>query len=284
MKKVLSLILALCLLLTMSCAMAEDVIARDYERTETTATDPATGREVDLNNIYVAAVNKSMGSFWMDGANTEGTAWAERTDGVTWGYYPAATVDAAAQMSALSDALATDPDVLLISPTSGEAVNEDGDAFVAAKLKAAAKQLRRDLGPQANDPESLPCRLEAAARLFDEEKDLKKRAKEAREALDTKTKATIEGLTDEQALAMLNAKWVKPLVAEFHMLPDAVIDGLVEKVQALRDKYSETYADIDAQIQQAESELVGMLGQLTGNEYDMAGINELAKLLGGELR
>ena len=124
MKKVLSLILALCLLLTMSCAMAEDVIARDYERTETTATDPATGREVDLNNIYVAAVNKSMGSFWMDGANTEGTAWAERTDGVTWGYFPAATFDAAAQMSALSDALATDPDVLLISPTSGEAVNE----------------------------------------------------------------------------------------------------------------------------------------------------------------
>lgn len=58
----------------------------------------------------------------------------------------------------------------------------------------------------------------------------------------------------------------------------------MEKVQALRDKYSETYADIDAQIQQAESELVGMLGQLTGNEYDMAGINELAKLLGGELR
>lgn len=183
------------------------------------------------------------------------------------------------EVSELFDSLSEDD-----KQDAGEAVNEDGDAFVAAKLKASAKQLRRDLGPQANDPESLPCRLEAAARLFDEEKDLKKRAKEAREALDAKTKATIEGLTDEQALAMLNAKWVKPLVAEFHMLPDAVIDGLAEKVQALRDKYSETYADIDAQIQQAESELVGMLGQLTGNEYDMAGINELAKLLGGELR
>ena len=183
------------------------------------------------------------------------------------------------EVSELFDSLSEDD-----KQDAGEAVNEDGDAYVAAQLKAAAKQLRRDLGPQANDPESLPCRLEAAARLFDEEKDMKKRAKEAREALDTKTKATIEGLTDEQALAMLNAKWVKPLVAEFHMLPDAVIDGLVEKVQALRDKYSETYADIDAQIQQAESELVGMLGQLTGNEYDMAGINELAKLLGGELR
>lgn len=183
------------------------------------------------------------------------------------------------EVSELFDSLSEDD-----KQDAGEAVNEDGDAFVAAKLKASAKQLRRDLGPQANDPESLPCRLEAAARLFDEEKDLKKRAKEVREALDTKTKATIEGLTDEQALAMLNAKWVKPLVAEFHMLPDAVIDGLAEKVQALRDKYSETYADIDAQIQQAESELVGMLGQLTGNEYDMAGINELAKLLGGELR
>lgn len=132
MKRALSLVLSLCLFLSMSFALAEDVVSRDYERTETTATDPATGREVDLNDIYVAAVNKSMGSFWMDGADLEGTAWAERTEGVRWGYFPAATFDAAAQMSALSDALATDPDVLVISPTSGEAVNE---ALTSAKEK-----------------------------------------------------------------------------------------------------------------------------------------------------
>ena len=36
------------------------------------------------------------------------------------------------------------------------------------------------------------------------------------------------------------------------------------------------------QIEQAEAELGNMLGQLTGNEFDMAGIAELKTLLGGE--
>ena len=65
-------------------------------------------------------------------------------------------------------------------------------------------------------------------------------------------------------------------------LPTAEIDGFIAKVKALNEKYSTTYADICAQIDEAEKELSSMLGQLTGNEYDMAGINELMALLGGE--
>jgi type I restriction enzyme M protein len=49
-------------------------------------------------------------------------------------------------------------------------------------------------------------------------------------------------------------------------------------------KVCHDYADIDAQIQSAEAELSGMLGQLEGDEFDMAGIRELANLLGGEVR
>ena len=83
---------------------------------------------------------------------------------------------------------------------------------------------------------------------------------------------------------MLDAKWNKPLLEQLHSLPKAVVDELVAKVCALRDKYATTYADIDAEIRDVESELVSMLGNLTGNEFDMAGVNELAVLLGGELR
>ena len=59
---------------------------------------------------------------------------------------------------------------------------------------------------------------------------------------------------------------------------------MVDELQALSNKYATTYADIDEQIRQAEAELVGMLGNLCGNDYDMAGIRELAVLLGGEAR
>ena len=65
-------------------------------------------------------------------------------------------------------------------------------------------------------------------------------------------------------------------------MPDAVIGDFVDELNTLSRKYSTTYADIDAQIRDAESQLVGMLGNLCGNEYDMAGIRELVALLGGE--
>lgn len=74
------------------------------------------------------------------------------------------------------------------------------------------------------------------------------------------------------------------MIQQLGSLPNAVVDELVAKVTALRDKYATTYADIDTEIQSIETELVGMLGNLTGNEFDMAGVGELAKLLGGELR
>lgn len=50
-------------------------------------------------------------------------------------------------------------------------------------------------------------------------------------------------------------------------------------MNALNDKYSTTYSDVCEQIEQAEAKLGNMLGQLTGNEFDMAGIAELKTLL-----
>ena len=167
---------------------------------------------------------------------------------------------------------------------AADALNDNNDAFVASKIKGVAKTLKADMGAEANEPDSLPSKLERAAALFDEEKAVKKKLKEAKTKLENRTKEVIESLTDEQASALLDAKWNKPLVKQLQTLPGTVIDELVAKVCVLRDKYATTYADIDAEIQSVEAELVGMLGALTGNEFDMAGINELAKLLGGELR
>lgn len=63
-------------------------------------------------------------------------------------------------------------------------------------------------------------------------------------------------------------------------LPQTAVDELIASVNALNDKYSTTYSDVCEQIEQAEAELGNMLGQLTGNEFDMAGIAELKTLLG----
>lgn len=167
---------------------------------------------------------------------------------------------------------------------AGAAVNEAGDAFVASKLKATARSLRAGMGSAGAAADSLPGRLDAAARLFEEERAVKRRLKDARAELDEKTREAIEGLDDDQARLLLSAKWIEPLVRRVDAIPDSVIDNFVDRLRALSDKYSTTYADIDEQMQAAEHELVGILGQLCGDEYDMAGIKELAVLLGGDAR
>jgi type I restriction enzyme M protein len=202
------------------------------------------------------------------------------------------SVDAAkvAAMEARLPAIASEVAEILEGMTdeeksdAGDAVNEAGDAFVASKLKSCAKTLRAEMGIDARAEDSLPIRLDAAAKLFDEERALKRRLKDAKMALVDKSKKAIEELSDDQAHALLSAKWINPLVRRIEAMPDAVVGSLVNAVRDLEDKYATTYADIDAQIQEAESELVGMLGQLTGNEFDMAGIRELAYLLGGDAR
>lgn len=159
---------------------------------------------------------------------------------------------------------------------SGSAAISDDGAFVTAALKKAVKDIGKH--PDGDFEEGLV----RAQDLLDEEKRLKKENKEARAALEEKTKATIEGLTDEQCDELLAAKWIEPLQAKLLELPHAVVDGFIAKIVALNAKYATTYSDVCDQIDEAEGELSAMLEQLTGNEYDMAGIAELQKLLGGE--
>ena len=90
------------------------------------------------------------------------------------------------------------------------------------------------------------------------------------------------GLTDAQCDELLAAKWIEPLQSDLLELPNAVVSDFIAKVVALNAKYATTYSDVCNQIAEAENELAAMLGQLTGNEHDMAGIAELRKLLGGE--
>lgn len=159
---------------------------------------------------------------------------------------------------------------------SSDVVNDDGTAFVAAALKKAVKAIGKN--PENPFEEAL---IRAQA-LLDEEKLLKKTLKSAAAALEEKTKATIEGLTSEQCKDMLAAKWIEPLQEELLALPKGTVDEFASKIIALNEKYAITYSNVCNQIEEAERELASMLGQLTGNEFDMAGIAELQKLLGGE--
>lgn len=161
----------------------------------------------------------------------------------------------------------------------GEAVNEAGDAFVAGKLKTCLKEL-------AGDPDvaGLAATVKRGQSLISEQKRLKKQVKDGEAALELKTKETIESLTDDGVRDLLDAKWNRPIEDGIHALPRAAVDGLVAKVRALADKYGTTFAQVEDEIRMEESDLAGMLGKLTGSEFDMAGVDELRQLLEGDAR
>lgn len=160
--------------------------------------------------------------------------------------------------------------------------NEAGDKFVAAAVAKEAKELAAESNsPDTFDAESYEAKIIQAAKVLAKEKSLKAAIKKDAAALHLKTKSTIETLSEKQVIALLESKWLTPLVDELHRLPGQVMSILVAKLQALVEKYRITYADNAREIQQAEDALAGMLGDLHGGEFDLKGIAELKTLLAG---
>ena len=147
-------------------------------------------------------------------------------------------------------------------------------AFVAAEVKKAIKA--REVEPATMSI------LKDVDALFAEEKTLKKQVKDDSVALHQRTKGVIERLTDEEVRDLLHRKWILPLMENLNSLPDAVLDDFVKQVDAVCKKYETTFEDVESQIASTEHELLGLLDDLQGNEFDMKGIAELKKLLGGE--
>jgi len=156
-----------------------------------------------------------------------------------------------------------------------DAFDEDGD-YVKIALLAAAKKLK---GKYADD--TIETKLLRMSALFAEETALKRTVKTESEALHILTKTTIENLADEQALTLLDLKWVQPIVTAMNELPHEVIRELVSKVTALADKYAVTYVETTQKIADTKNEVVSLIGNLRGNEFDMKGLGELQSLLQG---
>lgn len=152
-------------------------------------------------------------------------------------------------------------------------VNDEGDAFVPKEVAKAVKSMEAE-------PETLAV-LRKVNVLNNEEKSLKKQIKADSTALHLLTKKTIEELTDEQAREMIKLKWIPPLLDSMAGLPSAVIADFIARLLALAGKYETTFTEVDSQIAETESSLVSLLDELTGNEFDMQGIQELKSLLGG---
>lgn len=148
-----------------------------------------------------------------------------------------------------------------------------------AKLEEYKESLREELEEEDDSQDIVD---DAKIKKYKKEiRDLKREIKNADEVLQENTMMRFGSFTDEEVSMLLNLKWVEPIMSGLMTLPLNLVDGLVEKIESLKEKYSETFEDIENQISRTEDELIGFIDQLTGSDADMAGLQEFKKILGG---
>ena len=153
-------------------------------------------------------------------------------------------------------------------------VNEDKTEFVFKEVTKAIKD--KDV-----EGETLTI-LKKADALNKEEKNLKKQIKDKTVELELATKDKIESLSDAEVRMLFKKKWIDPITEGIADIPAQIVKSLIARLEAIAEKYETTYEEVDKEIKDTSSDLVEMLGLLTGNEFDMQGVAELQKLLGGE--
>lgn len=153
------------------------------------------------------------------------------------------------------------------------------EAFVNKEVSKKLKELKDDF---SEDALVLKEKLSKVEDLATKEKTLKASIKKDKAALELLTKETIEKLSDEQVLKLLQIKWIDGLITNLYQLPDNIVKTLITKLEALTKKYEVTYADVEQQIEETETELCKLIDELEGDEFDMKGICEFKALLGGK--
>lgn len=148
---------------------------------------------------------------------------------------------------------------------------EKDNAFDKKKIKAGAKAKGGEADPETRG------KLQRIVKLWDEQSALAKQLKADRQALTDKTVAAINSLTDDEVAMFLHKKWIDPVTDGIKATFDAVLTNLEHRVQALAKKYSVSLKQIDEELGAAQSELGGLIGELTGDEFTILGLKELVK-------
>lgn len=131
--------------------------------------------------------------------------------------------------------------------------------------------------------ESLDGKLLSALRLMDEESAVKKDVKQKKEALHIKTKEVIEGLSEDDAMKIVEQKWIAPLVKDLEDISSAIIIDVIGRVEYLAEKYATTMHDLQSENVSIKNSLASLIGSLTANGSDKEGLQEFKLILGGQV-
>ena len=154
---------------------------------------------------------------------------------------------------------------------------EDTEKYFDAEKDNALilKEITADSKPKAEVDDDIKTLLKDIVSLKNEQKAKSAQIKTDRLTLEKKTIKAIEGLDMKGISHFLELKWITPVTSAIEALPDAIIQRLADSITALNAKYAVTYNDIEQGIAESEQQLAALIGQLTGDEFAIKGLEAL---------
>lgn len=116
-------------------------------------------------------------------------------------------------------------------------------------------------------------------KLNDDAKAIRKEIAKLTKELEEKTIKKIESLSDSEINELLEEKWILPLCTSLNEMPGKVVDDFISSLTKMTGKYSETLVSIGKEINQTQKELFELMDELTGNDFDMKGLENLKGIL-----
>lgn len=147
--------------------------------------------------------------------------------------------------------------------------SEKENAFDKKAITAGAKAKKDAVEAETKE------KLKKIVKLWEEQKNKNKQIKEAKQALIDKTVEAIENLSDKEISLFLHRKWIDPIIKGIDETLAEVLSTFENKVLVLGKKYAVSYKQVNEDLEKSQKELSGLIGELTGDEFAILGLNEL---------
>lgn len=154
--------------------------------------------------------------------------------------------------------------------------SENGN-ITATNIKDAIKEIKNTIEIDENDDD---FKIRKLYLLNEKIKSVKKQRNKIKNDLDNKAQIKLKELSIDEIKALLKEKWINPIMHNVYLVPVNLIDEFIANLENITKKYSNPLTQVNKDIQKSENELLQLIEEINGDEFDMAGLEELKNILG----
>ena len=157
-----------------------------------------------------------------------------------------------------------------------DVLTDENDAFIPKEVSKKAKEYLKSEISEG----TIEAKIIEVNNLYNEQKQLSKDIKTQTKEIEVEAQKEIENLSHEDVEVLLYKKWINPIIEGISSLIDDKIFDFVKIIEYLSNKYSRTLISLNDDIINTEKEISNMMSMLTGDSFDMKGLEDFKSIFG----